>query len=68
MSVRTPVHAAMCSGITNYQIEGFGAVAMQDALWAKGIRIRGNRQCTHIYNSEAEIDATLDVLRRLAAQ
>jgi hypothetical protein len=39
---------------------------MQDALWAKGIRIRGNRQSTHIYNSEAELGATLSAIRQLA--
>jgi selenocysteine lyase/cysteine desulfurase len=65
--INTPLHPAMCAGITNYQIEGVSGTAMQDALWVKGIRIRGNRQSTHIYNSEAEIDATLNVLRQLAA-
>jgi selenocysteine lyase/cysteine desulfurase len=56
----------MCAGITNYQIEGVSGTAMQDALWTRGIRIRGNRQSTHIYNSEAELDATLSVVRQLA--
>lgn len=65
--INTPLHAAMCAGITNYQIEGVSAAAMQDALWAKGIRIRGNRHSTHIYNSEAELDAAITVLRQLAA-
>jgi selenocysteine lyase/cysteine desulfurase len=66
VKINTPVHPAMCAGITNYQIEGVGGTAMQDALWAKGIRIRGNRQSTHIYNSEAELGATLSVIRQLA--
>ncbi len=64
--INTPIHPVMCAGITNYQIEGISGTAMQDALWAKGIRIRGNRQSTHIYNSEAELDATLAVIRQLA--
>jgi hypothetical protein len=28
--------------------------------------IRGNQQSTHIYNSEAELDATLAIIRDLA--
>ncbi len=64
--INTPVHPAMCAGITNYQVEGVGGTAMQDALWLKGIRIRGNRQSTHIYNSEAELNVTLGVIRQLA--
>lgn len=66
VQINTPAHAQMCAGITNYQVEGLKGTAMQDALWAKGIRIRGNRQSTHIYNSEAELDATLAVIRELA--
>jgi isopenicillin-N epimerase len=67
VQIRTPVHPELCAGITNYQIEGLaGGRTMQDALWAKGIRIRGNRQSTHIYNSDAELDATLGVIRELA--
>ncbi len=64
--INTPMHPAMCAGITNYQIEGMVGRGMQDALWAKGIRIRSNRQSTHVYNSEAELDATLAVIRGLA--
>ncbi len=67
VKINTPLHPAMCAGITNFQIEGVSGTAMQDALWLKGIRIRGNRQSTHIYNNEAELDATLNVLRQLAA-
>ncbi len=66
VKINTPVHPAMCAGITNYQVEGVSATAMQDALWARKIRVRGNRQSTHIYNTEAELDATLTVIRRLA--
>jgi isopenicillin-N epimerase len=69
LRINTPLHAAMCAGITNYQIDGLPAgITMQDALWARGIRIRGNRHSTHIYNSEVEIDAALGILRQLAAQ
>lgn len=67
VQINTPVHPAMCAGITNYQVVGIaGGRTMQDALWARGIRIRSTRQSTHIYNGEAEIDATLTVIRQLA--
>ncbi len=67
VKINTPTHPAMCAGITNYQVEQISGVAMQDALWAKRIRVRGNRQSTHIYNSEAELDTTLAIIRQLAA-
>jgi selenocysteine lyase/cysteine desulfurase len=66
VKIHTPVHPALCAGITNYLVEGLEGTAMQDAMWAKGIRIRNNRQSTHIYNNEAEIDASLAVVRGLA--
>lgn len=66
VKVNTPLHPAMCAGITNYEVEGRKGTAMQDALWAKGIRIRGNRQSTHIYNSKEDLDTTLAVIRSLA--
>ncbi len=66
VQINTSIHPSMCAGITNYQIEGVKGTTMQDALWAKGLRIRGNRQSTHIYNSETELDATLSVIRELA--
>ncbi|MBZ5498145.1 MAG: aminotransferase class V-fold PLP-dependent enzyme [Acidobacteriia bacterium] len=66
VQINTPLHPAMCAGITNYQVDGLTGTTMQDALWIKGIRIRGNRQSTHIYNSEVELDATLTTIRQLA--
>jgi isopenicillin-N epimerase len=65
VTIHTPLHPAMCAGITNYAISGASATEMQDALWTRGLRIRGNRHSTHIYNSKEEIDAALVVLRGL---
>jgi selenocysteine lyase/cysteine desulfurase len=69
VKINTPLHPAMCAGITNYEVEGLQGTALMDALWErKKIRIRGNRQSTHIYNSEAEIDTTLGIVRELAGR
>jgi hypothetical protein len=38
----------------------------EDPTYWQKIRIRGGRQCTHIYNSKDEIDATLEVVRDMA--
>jgi selenocysteine lyase/cysteine desulfurase len=63
VKINTPLHPAMCAGITNYEVEGLKGTEMQDALWAKGIRIRGGRQSTHIYVGKEDIDTTLSVIR-----
>ena len=58
----------MCAGITVYNIRGLEPGRIMDELWRrKKIRIRGVRQSTHIYNSPAEIDATLKLVHDMAA-
>jgi isopenicillin-N epimerase len=67
MEIYTSLHPAMCAGITSYNIAGLEPGTLMDELWTrKRIRIRGVRQCTHIYNSPEEIDATLEVVRDMA--
>jgi len=66
VKINTPLHPSLCAGITNYEVEGLQGTQLQDAMWAKGIRIRGNRQSTHIYNSREEIAASLAIVRQLA--
>jgi selenocysteine lyase/cysteine desulfurase len=67
VEIYTSTHPAMCAGITSYNITGLGPGKLMDELWTrKRIRIRGVRQCTHIYNSPEEIDATLEVVREMA--
>ena len=70
----SPQDPAMCAGMTVYNIQGMTGARLQDELWARG-RLRprsvgdvfGVRQCTHIYNSPAEVDATIRIVRDLAA-
>lgn len=67
VEIYTSLHPVMCAGITSYNIVGLEPGQLMDELWKRRkIRIRGVRQCTHIYNSEEEIDATLEVVRDLA--
>ena len=70
--ITSPLHPALLSATTIWQVEGMTGEQVQDGLWDRGkVRVRsvgaGVRQCCHIYNSEAEVDRTLDTLRRLTA-
>lgn len=73
VKIYSPEDAAMCAGITVYNIDGFTGPRLQDEMWTRG-RLRprsssdvhGVRQCTHIYNSTEEIDRTLRIVRDLA--
>jgi selenocysteine lyase/cysteine desulfurase len=67
MEIQTSPHPDMCAGITVYNIDGLEPGKIMDELWhRKKIRIRGVRQCTHIYNSPDEIDTTLEIVRDMA--
>jgi selenocysteine lyase/cysteine desulfurase len=68
----TPVHSEMCAGLTTFKVGGVEDRELQDELWRRG-RIqpralrggRGVRYSTHIYNSEDEIDRTLQIIEEL---
>jgi selenocysteine lyase/cysteine desulfurase len=68
----SPLAEDMCAGITVYNVEGLQGTQLQDEFWARG-RMRpramrpdfGVRHCTHIFNSEAEIDRALEIVRAL---
>lgn len=71
VTIYSPENTAMCAGITVYGIEGITGKQIQDQMWARD-RLRprasgrrGVRHCTHIYNSTAEIDRALKVIREL---
>jgi selenocysteine lyase/cysteine desulfurase len=69
VQIFTPLHPEMSSGITSYSIKGLAEGRLVDELWnRKKIRIRGIRQCTHIYNSPQEIADTLKIVRDLASE
>lgn len=73
VKIFSPEDEAMCAGISVYNIQGITGAKMQEEFWKQG-RMRprsmgpdfGVRHCTHIFNSESEIDKALDIVRRLA--
>jgi len=72
--ISSPVHPELADATVVHRIEGIPAAKLEEKLWqARWIRTRsqgdqlGVRQSCQIYNSEAEIDATLEVVRELAA-
>jgi len=73
VKINSPVHPEMAGAVVVYSVEGLPALDLQEQLWARRrIRVRavseplGVRQSCQIYNNEAEIDATLEVVRALA--
>ena len=70
--ISSPVHPELCGATVVYRVEGVPAAKVEGDLWSrKLIRVRsqgdplGVRHSCHIYNSEAEIDASLEVVRDL---
>jgi isopenicillin-N epimerase len=71
--IYSPEDPAMCAGITVYNVEGYTGPKLQDEMWNRG-RLRprasgdvfGVRHSTHIYNSTAEIDRALHIVKQLA--
>jgi isopenicillin-N epimerase len=71
--IYSPTDESMCAGITVYNIAGMTGKQLQDAYWEKAkMRPRasgaefGVRHCTHIFNSEAEIDKALRIVGELS--
>lgn len=74
VKIYSPEEEALCAGITVYNIEGMTGAKLQDEFWAQAkMRPRnsgelfGVRHCTHIFNSEAEIDKALSIVKSLAS-
>jgi len=71
-TVVTPLSPDLSAGITTWGVRGVTGRRLQDELWnRRRIRVRASgdaavRQSCHIYNSVAELDATLEVARALA--
>jgi isopenicillin-N epimerase len=73
VKIYSPEEEAMCAGITVYNIQGMTGAQLQEEFWIRG-RMRprasgpefGVRHCTHIFNSEAEIDKALEIVAALA--
>jgi selenocysteine lyase/cysteine desulfurase len=67
----SPEHPELGAAITTFRVEGIRAKALQDALWARRIRVRaqndaaGVRLSAHLYVSASEIDRVLEVVAGL---
>lgn len=71
--INSPVHPELAGAVVVYAVEGVAAARLEEALWTRRrLRARsvgdplGVRHSCQIYNSEAEIDATLEIVRDLA--
>lgn len=69
----SPADESMCAGITVYNVAGLTGPRLQEEFWNRA-RMRprsqgdefGVRHCTHIYNSEQELDKALDIIKSLS--
>jgi len=72
VEILSSVHPRMAAGITTYRIEGLTGLQAMDAFWEKRYRVRsmgealGVRHSLHIYNSAADVDRGLQIVRELA--
>ena len=68
--VASPRDSRLTAAITTFRVDGMKAKALQDALWARKVRVRaqndtrGVRLSAHMYLSPADIDTILDVTAR----
>jgi isopenicillin-N epimerase len=73
VQINSPVHPELAGAVVVYSVRGVHGADLEEQLWERR-RLRprsmgdplGVRQSCHIYNSEAEIDATLEIVRDLA--
>lgn len=67
----SPADQRLASAITTFRVEGVKAKALQEALWARHIRVRpqgdarGVRLSAHLYMSPADVDRVLEVTANL---
>ena len=70
--VASPLDPRLTAAITTFRVDGVKAKALQDALWARKVRVRaqndarGVRLSAHMYLSAADVDTILDVTARAA--
>lgn len=67
VSIVSPADPRLAAGITTFGVRGRNGRELQDALWAKKIRVRsqgdpGVRLSAHLYVSPADIDRVLEVV------
>ena len=72
--IASPADPRLTAAITTFRVDGVKAKALQDALWARRVRVRaqnderGVRLSAHLYVSPADMDTVLDVTREIAAR
>lgn len=73
-TIVSPTHPALTCGTTVYGLQGKTGGEIQDYLWERGkVRVRsmgdqvGVRHACHIYNSPAEVDKALTLLKAMTA-
>lgn len=70
--VASPADPRLAAAITTFRVNGVKAKALQDALWARQVRVRaqnderGVRLSAHLYVSPADVDRALEVVRDVA--
>jgi len=70
----SPADTRLAAAITTYRVDGVKAKLLQDALWARRVRVRaqgderGIRLSAHLYVSPADVDKVLEVTREVAAR
>ncbi len=71
--VASPADPRLTAAITTFRVDGVKAKALQDALWARRVRVRaqnderGVRLSAHMCVSSRDVDVILDVTREVAA-
>ena len=73
VKIYSPTDEDMCAGMTVYNVDGWTGPKLQELLWNRdklrprsSSDIHGLRHSTHIYNSPAEIDRVLKIIREIA--
>lgn len=67
----SPADRRLASAITTFRVDGVKARALQDALWARQVRVRaqsdarGVRLSAHLYMSPADVDTVLEVASKV---
>jgi selenocysteine lyase/cysteine desulfurase len=71
VTIHSSTNEAMAAGITTYSVKGISGPELQQTMWEKerlqprSIGPELLRHSVHIYNSKAEIDKALQVVRDL---
>ena len=70
----SPADPRLAAAITTYRVDGVKSKLLQDALWARRVRVRaqnderGVRLSAHLYVSPADVDTVLEVTREVAGR